>query len=104
MQYELAKCLVENNILVAGSEIESSSGKNFIIKDVVITTDMVKAIAKEIMTGALKLITYKDIVMIDGMAPERLANAHDFKADGSKKDLGKKRGRKPKNYYLQIAN
>ena len=33
---------------------------------------------------------------VDGMAPERLAAAYDIKYDGSKKNQGKKRGRKSK--------
>lgn len=41
------------------------------------------------------------ILFIDGMDPQKLASVYGLKKDGSPKELGKKRGRKPK--LLQIS-
>lgn len=41
------------------------------------------------------------IITIDGMDPNKLASVYGLKKDGSPKEAGKKRGRKPK--LLQIA-
>lgn len=41
------------------------------------------------------------IIHIDGMDPQKLASVYGLKKDGSPKEMGKKRGRKPK--LLQIS-
>lgn len=38
-----------------------------------------------------------NIIAIDGMELERYADVYDLNVDGSKKKMGKKRGRKPKS-------
>ena len=42
-------------------------------------------------------IKYSDINTIGGMTIDRLAKAYDLNVDGSKRDVGLKPGRKPKN-------
>lgn len=46
-------------------------------------------------------IVPSQIITIDGMDPWKLASVYGLKKDGSPKEAGKKRGRKPK--ILQIA-
>lgn len=46
-------------------------------------------------------VTPSQIISIDGMDPQKLASVYGLKKDGSPKELGKKRGRKPK--ILQIS-
>ncbi len=38
------------------------------------------------------------VVALDGMEPERFVDIYDINPDGSSKSVGKKRGRKPKDY------
>lgn len=43
------------------------------------------------------VVTSEQILKIDGMTPETVANAFDYKPDGTKKKLGKRRGRPRKH-------
>jgi len=38
----------------------------------------------------------RDVIALDGMAPERYVDVYDINPDGSAKRVGKKRGRKPR--------
>lgn len=46
-------------------------------------------------------VSPNQVIFIDGMDPQKLASVYGLKKDGSPKELGKKRGRKPK--LLQIS-
>lgn len=52
--------------------------------------------AHSIVDGTNFLLKAKDIHLIDNMLPEKIAKVYGFNADGTKRKLGKKRGRKPK--------
>lgn len=42
-------------------------------------------------------ITYENIILVDGMHPVDFAKAYNLKADGTKKNMGVRRGRPPKH-------
>jgi hypothetical protein len=44
------------------------------------------------------LVKIDDIEEIDGMSPQRLGKVFNINDDGTPRNTGKKRGRKPKNY------
>lgn len=46
--------------------------------------------------GKIYQVKPNQIITIDGMDPSKLASVYGLKRDGSKKETGKKRGRKPK--------
>lgn len=53
--------------------------------------------------GHHRVASYRDIIEIDGMEPNRFASVYDIKADGTNAVTGKRRGRKPKDRTQQIA-
>ena len=46
------------------------------------------------------MVRANDVVALDGMDPERFVDIYDINPDGSTKQIGKKRGRKPKDYCV----
>ena len=61
-------------------------------------------IGADIVHGKRRTIRGQDIVAIDGMEPDRVADTYDLREDGSPKKLGKRRGRKPKHVKAAIEN
>jgi len=51
--------------------------------------------------GSRRTITHKQIIEIDGMHPSRFAAVYNIKADGAAANVGKRRGRKPKDRSAQ---
>lgn len=60
-------------------------------------------IGADTVHGKRRTIRGHDIVAIDGMEPERVADTYDLCEDGSPKKLGKRRGRKPKHVKAAMA-
>ena len=73
----------------------------FIIDDVRITERGVKFFRGISMRhGEVRTIYPEDIIEIDGMGLKRLAKSYNINYDGTPMNVGKKRGRKPKNVSI----
>jgi hypothetical protein len=110
LNHILAEVLIDKGVLKAETEVDAfyttldidgithhKSSGTFCIKRAYksetgkITFDLASTI-----DGRLFKISAEDITAIDGMAPSRIAAVYNIRGDGSKQNVGKKRGRKPK--------
>lgn len=52
--------------------------------------------SRNLKTDAIIDINWNSVIQIDGMTPDRFIDTYELNADGSIKNVGKKRGRKTK--------
>jgi hypothetical protein len=107
MQENLATILVEKGVIKLGTELFSRCDALAMggapcnmdlpikVRLIVINDNNIKFIGR--YNNQNWIIHCDQILAVDGMDPERLASAFDLKINGSKKELGKKRGRKSKH-------
>jgi len=77
--------------------IEFVSLDDFYIKDINITDQTICVILKNCRQGFEITVTPGDLLLFDGMQPERFVSVYNLNWDGSNKYTGKKRGRKRKD-------
>lgn len=125
MNRDLLNILVQKNIVTAGTEIEvkylgagldgynrnETKGTFSIIKIISIDGNVESIVSSRVTDGSILRTTPENIIRIDGMLPEQLAEAFDIQPNGSIKiqkldEFGRpiKRGRKPKNRLLEGEN
>lgn len=113
MKSELVNKLVDMGIIKEGTiiTVKGRTRGNTIAKEYDMAVALVEPINKNIKgTGYHIVVEYtgdpmraklnlnnESIVSIEGMNPKQLAKAYDLKEDGSKKPMGKPRGRPKKN-------
>jgi len=117
MKTKLAEALVLKGLLSAGTEVRAKhsamglgSVNNVIVENdfSIVSTKItdageVKFRLADLRSGAPATVYAEAIQGIDGMDPERYAAVWDITADGGKAVVGKRRGRKPKNRQLELA-
>lgn len=108
MNQEFVKALNERGILNVNSKILANykghtldgssipSRGELLVKQIDLSE--LKVIATPLFGQTRYVIAIKDIIEIDGMDPIRLGRVFNINPDGSPRSIGKKRGRKPKNY------
>ena len=113
MKISLAKALIERGILNDNSRIIArcpimSMGQMPDMKEIVLHIDRIveeqnsiSFVSTSKTTGRRYNVPCEEVLVIDGMEPERLAAAFDIKSDGRLRTLGAKRGRKPKSLLAQ---
>lgn len=100
--------LIDDNILTTNSEIQArhtvkSIGNldnivsdTFSINDIKEKNNKVYILSQRNSDGMIKVLKPSSIISIEGMDIERFAKSYNLKDDGTKLNLGKKRGRKSK--------
>lgn len=110
MDSNLALALLNRNVLRRDTEIDAvhkvpdmagspsvESEDTFTVVEAKSTEQRVWVLATRNTDGRKVTLADSAITRIDGMDPERCAKAFNLKADGSRAQTGKKRGRKPKH-------
>lgn len=110
MNKDLLRKLIETSIIKPFVEIEAHytvvefSGNStirktgeFVIFEIVENAGHFDFVCASAVDGRRRVIPEEDIILIDGMEPERFANVFGIAPDGSKLKMGKRRGRKPKH-------
>jgi hypothetical protein len=103
---KLIETLVNKNFLSEGTVITinvpaiAMNGTYFETPKDMMVTQVITSDEKPTMVISDRLSTMTitldtEILAIDGMDLDRYADAHDIKADGDAKSIGKRRGRKP---------
>ena len=96
--------LIQDTVVTAKISNQSKYGMvTFQYRDMVIdkindTCDML--LLKDPYSSATITLSINDITGIEGMTLDRYAEVYNINADGSNKNTGRKRGRKPKNNGL----
>jgi hypothetical protein len=110
LNHNLAQVLLERSIIKAETEVDAlytsmdidgittrkSSGTFMVRRAYKSETGLISFELASIRDGSRVRVLADDIIKIDGMAPERIAAVYNIRGDGSKQNVGKKRGRKPK--------
>lgn len=113
MDLGLIEGFVNKNILKPGAEMTVNRPlKGFggvsqgLIKETVSLVYITRSDAKikfycvSTVDGSQIQVIPDQIIHIDGMDPQKLASVYGLKKDGSPKEMGKKRGRKPKIFLV----
>ena len=106
MDFNLARVLVERNIIKSGTKIlakcpiigmggvPAEKELFLVIERIINENDNINCVSKH-TNGRRFIVPVEKVSEIDGMEPSRLGLAFDIKLNNLKK-VGKKRGRKPK--------
>lgn len=117
MNTELVHKLIEKGAIKERTEIEAYyNGKDlsgariarvrgtFIVKKALrLAEGRIAFVGSSIIDGHPEQFVSDDILMIDGMDPERFANIYGFDDTGNVLRQGKRRGRKPKALLAKMA-
>ena len=116
MKTELVQKLIEKGAIKQRTEIEAFfkgidlSGArmarvrgNFIVLGARAAEGVISFDGLSTIDGKRERFLAEDILMIDGMDPERFANIYGLNMEGETLVQGKRRGRKPKALLAQIA-
>jgi hypothetical protein len=112
---QLIKAMIDKNIL--SSEIKITA--NYTTKDsvgrIISKRDEFRLVTvqeqgnnyrfklKQLRGNTTVFVWANDIIALDGMTPERYVGVYNINPDGTVKNLGKKRGRKPKSLLKTVA-
>jgi len=110
------KKIIELNLITEGSQLKVKYlGKGldnvqnipteaeFLINKIHYSNKKILFLLEHKITNDIIVGKIKDIIEIDGMNPRRFAKSFNLSPEGNKIELGKKRGRKPKNKkYLKV--
>jgi hypothetical protein len=107
---DLFTALVNARIIKEGTEIEAYyKGKDmaginnvpsrgtFVITETTATSTGYTFVAASVVDGTRRVIPSRDIIIIDGMEPARIASTYGLSASGQALKQGKRRGRRPKH-------
>lgn len=73
---------------------------NFMLVDILQKGAEYRLRLKSLIGTSIITVKAADVIALDGMEPERFVDIYDINPDGSTKSVGKKRGRKPKDYVI----
>lgn len=103
LSINLAETLINKRLLTINSQVQLESGlEKFTIKEIKKTDNgyVFHVISAENFKP--RTINCEQVLMLDGMEPEIVAAAYDIMPNGSKKVLGKRRGRPRKHFRPEI--
>jgi len=106
-QSNLIRVLLEGNLivpdmLVEGKVYSTSLGQSvhLVTKELLITSITADAFLCRDRLGLRHMMQFTNVDRIDGMDLDRFAAVYNIKSDGSLRNTGKKRGRKPKSAQI----
>lgn len=106
-QSDLVKVLVDGNLIVPDMLVEGKVYSTSLGQGITLVTKelLITSIDKDIFLcrdrlGLKHLMRFVNVDRIDGMDLDRFAAVYNIKADGTVRNTGKKRGRKPKSAQI----
>jgi hypothetical protein len=107
---DLFTALVTARIVKEGTEIEAyykgkdmagtnsvASRGTFVITEITETPTGYTFVGASVLDGSRRIIPSRDVIIIDGMEPARMASTYGLSASGQALKQGKRRGRRPKH-------
>jgi hypothetical protein len=98
--------LTDDTVITAYHLSKDTYGKlqrrrdDFLLVDVLQKGNSYQLRLKSLVGLNVVTVNATDVVALDGMEPERFVDIYDINPDGTSKSVGKKRGRKPKDYLV----
>lgn len=112
---ELIRAMLDKNVLstdtviTANYSVKDGVGRmiirqdDFTLSEITKSGNEYKLTLKHLIGNAAIIVCAKDVVALDGMKPERYVEVYDINPDGTTKNVGKKRGRKPKSMLETVS-